>query len=280
MKTLYITDLDGTLLNNEAELSDKSAKLISEAISHGINFTVATARTFATVTELFKDVDMKLPFVLMNGVMLYDPTDKKICSYHSISYTDTEKVCNVYKKHGVFPLIYRCKDDLLEIEYYDTSNAHQMKYIGNRTEANGKRFVYTSDFDCAGKSEVLYIVTLDSYEKLLPLYKDISKIEGVSSVFYRDNYTDCYFLEIFAADVSKASAMLEVKKAVGADRIVAFGDNLNDMEMFRAADMAYAVENACDELKKIATGVIGKNTDDAVAEFIINNTENNHDQTV
>lgn len=277
MKTLYITDLDGTLLNNNAELSEESKKLISDIISRGAYFTVATARTFATVTELFKGIDLKLPFVLMNGVMLYDTSGKRIHSYHSINYECIDTVFEIYKKHGIYPLVYRCKDNLLEIEYYNTDNPYQMKYIGNRTETNGKRFILTSDFDYKGKSEILYIVTLDTYEKILPLYKEISLIEGISCVFYPDNYTDCYFLEIFAADVSKATAMSEVKNIIGADRIVAFGDNLNDIEMFQTADMAYAVENACDELKAIATGVIGKNTDDAVAKFIFKNMENIYD---
>ena len=68
--------------------------------------------------------------------------------------------------------------------------------------------------------------------------------------------------------VSKASGALEVKKILGADKIIAFGDNLNDIPLFEIADECYAVSNAEDELKKIATDVIASNDEDAVAEFI------------
>ena len=275
MKALYVTDLDGTFLNSRAELSDNSKNLISEAINKGADFTLATARTFATVTQMFEGTELKLPVILMNGVMIYDISAKAPVKYHSIGKESTEKVFEAYKKHNIYPLIYRYKKPYLEIEYYDKSNPYQMKYIGNRNEADGKKFVYSPAFDFRGRDEVIYIVTLDIYERLLPLYNDIRKINDISCVFYRDNYTDCYFLEIFAKDVSKASSMLEVKELIGADKIIAFGDNLNDIEMFKASDEAYAVANACDELKNIATGVIGANDEDSVAKYILTHfTEN------
>ena len=89
-------------------------------------------------------------------------------------------------------------------------------------------------------------------------------------MFYRDNYSDMYFLEIISGDVTKASGALEVKNIIGADKIVAFGDNLNDIPLFEIADESYAVSNAEEALKAIATGVIGSNDEDAVAEFILN----------
>ncbi|MBQ3136106.1 MAG: HAD family hydrolase [Clostridia bacterium] len=275
MKTLYITDLDGTFLNSNAVLSDKSKHMLIKAIDNGAFFTVATARTFATVLQMFKDVNINLPLILMNGVMIYDPVKNEIISSHSIKNESIKKVFSVYKKYEILPLVYRQKKNYLEIEYYDTSNPNQMKYVKKRTEASGKRFVYSPVFTDEGKSEVIYIVTLDTYDKLFPLYNELKNISGISCVFYRDNYTDCFFLEIFAESVSKASAMLEVKSITGADRVVVFGDNLNDIEMFKAADEAYAVENACSELKAFATDVIGDNDNDSVAEYILNNCGEN-----
>ncbi|MBQ7116833.1 MAG: HAD family hydrolase [Clostridia bacterium] len=268
MKALYITDLDGTFLNSDAQISENSKKLISQAINRGALFTVATARTFATVMRMFSDIELKIPLVLMNGVMLYDPESKRILSTKVVDCEALKEVFVAYRKHGIFPLIYRNKDSFLEIEYYNTDNQYQMKYVGKRADADGKRFVYSDKFDCEGKSEVIYIVTLDKYETLFPLYEDIKQITGISAVFYSDNYTDCYFLEIFSAGVSKASAMLQVKKLIGAEKTVAFGDNMNDIEMFKYADESYAVDNACNELKGFATGVIGSNNDDAVAKKI------------
>ena len=56
---------------------------------------------------------------------------------------------------------------------------------------------------------------------------------------------------------------------MGYEKIVAFGDNYNDLGMFEAADVSVAVGNACDEVKNAADIVIEKNTEDGVAKFLL-----------
>ncbi len=56
---------------------------------------------------------------------------------------------------------------------------------------------------------------------------------------------------------------------LGCDKVVVFGDGSNDVDMFRTADESYATANACDELKQIATEIIGSNDDNAVAEWLL-----------
>lgn len=67
---------------------------------------------------------------------------------------------------------------------------------------------------------------------------------------------------------SKASAALWLKSSLGCGRLVVFGDEENDVDLFEAADEAYAVANAADVLKAVATGVIGANDEDGVARWL------------
>jgi hydroxymethylpyrimidine pyrophosphatase-like HAD family hydrolase len=76
------------------------------------------------------------------------------------------------------------------------------------------------------------------------------------------------YLEIFTAGTSKAGAIRELAREVGAGRIVVFGDNRNDIAMMQAADHSVAVGNAFDEVKAVASEVIGPNTADSVARWI------------
>ena len=69
-------------------------------------------------------------------------------------------------------------------------------------------------------------------------------------------------------NASKAHGMQKVKELIGCDRVVVFGDALNDLPMFEAADEAYAVSNAAEQLKKVATDVIGSNEQDGVARWL------------
>ena len=74
-------------------------------------------------------------------------------------------------------------------------------------------------------------------------------------------------------NASKANAIRQLKEHLNCDRVVAFGDGENDVDMFEIADEGYAVENAVDELKAIATQVIGSNDEDAVAKWLMQNAE-------
>ena len=72
MKKLFITDLDGTLLNSESQVSHRSAKIISDLSQHGTLITVATARTPATVERLLQNTLTTPPAIVMTGASLWD----------------------------------------------------------------------------------------------------------------------------------------------------------------------------------------------------------------
>ena len=62
-----------------------------------------------------------------------------------------------------------------------------------------------------------------------------------------------------------------MKDYLHCEKVVVFGDGKNDVDMFEKADECYAVENAVEELKKIATRIIGHHDDDAVAKWLKEN---------
>ena len=69
---------------------------------------------------------------------------------------------------------------------------------------------------------------------------------------------------------TKAHAARQLAKLLNCDRIVAFGDSVNDIPLFEAADERYAVANSADILKARATAVIKSNDEDGVADWLIN----------
>lgn len=95
------------------------------------------------------------------------------------------------------------------------------------------------------------------------------RTNGFSRNYQPDTYdTDEYWYEIYREDVSKANAALKLKELVGADELIVFGDNTNDISMFTVADRCYAVSNATDKLKELATGIIRSNEQGGVPVFI------------
>ena len=269
MKTLFISDLDGTFLNSNGEISKRSAEIISELTDKGVMFSVATARTYATVMKMFEGIRLSYPLVLMNGVTIYNPINKEIISSHPIPTELGNKIIKEFRSRDIEPMLYFQCADTLEIYYSKLTNEYQKKYVAQRTECSGKKFVHSPTPVLIEGKNLVYIVSLDKYENIKDIYEAVSELEDAHCMFYKDNYSDMYFLEIISGTVSKASGALEVKEIVGADKIIAFGDNLNDIPLFEIADEAYAVSNAESKLKAIASATIGSNDEDAVAEFIL-----------
>lgn len=71
------------------------------------------------------------------------------------------------------------------------------------------------------------------------------------------------------AEATKARAILRLKELLGCGHVVSFGDAVNDISLFEASDECYAVGNAVDELKKIASGIILSNEEDGVTRWLI-----------
>ena len=68
---------------------------------------------------------------------------------------------------------------------------------------------------------------------------------------------------------TKAQAVLELKERLGCQKVVCFGDGINDLPMFAAAEEGYAVANACQALKDAASAVIDSAEQDGVAKKLL-----------
>ena len=106
------------------------------------------------------------------------------------------------------------------------------------------------------KGEIIYFCVLGNESLIRSAADGISSIEGIKYTFYRDAYDgDTWYLEVFDKAASKAHAVDFLREYTGADEVVCFGDNLNDLPMFERADLAVAVEGAVDEVKKRADSI-------------------------
>lgn len=269
MKKLYISDLDGTLLNENALLSEETEKELNLLIEKGINFTVATARTYATVEKMLKNVNISVPVVLMNGVAIFDLKTKKYVSVQKISDNGKNVLFETIRKYIHSGFVFCIDNDELSTFYENTNSPNAKQFIEERERLYKKKFTKVNSFnECMNKNVVYYSIN-DKKEKLKEAYNAISKCTDLHVEFYRDIYnTEHWYLEVCSSEASKKNAVNTLRKLFGFDHIISFGDNLNDIPMFEASDEAYAVMNAKDEVKKAATGVIDSNINNGVVKFI------------
>lgn len=104
------------------------------------------------------------------------------------------------------------------------------------------------------------------------MYEGLSGIEGLCLQRYHNTRDDnIWYLEAFDARASKGKGVEFLRREYGFSKVVGFGDNLNDISLFKACDEGYAVENAKPALKERANAVIGSNRADGVAKWLENN---------
>lgn len=264
---IYISDLDGTLLNKEGSLSITSKDLLNEAIKNKINFTIATARTPATVINILKGVNITLPIITMNGATIYDIKNNKYIHSNFINNSLVTKIKNILSKHNIGFFIYTLKNNHLYVYHNKLTNLAQTEFLNNRKSNKYKTFLEES---LPSDSKVLYFTMLDTKENIEKIYTEVKNIPEISIAKYKDVYSDCYNLEIYHINSTKAKAIEQFKNYYHFDKLITFGDNKNDIPMFNISDECYAVSNAVSSLKEISTRVIGSNTEDSVATFINN----------
>lgn len=269
-KRLYISDLDGTLLNCCKEVSGFTRDTLNSLIEKGVNFSIASARTAASAIKILSGLNINIPVVFMNGVVVYDLCRNKYIKTEYIPVKAAEAIVNTLQEFGITGFMYAVKNDNLTT-YYENLNSPVMKdFHDERVKKYYKSFEQIDSFaKRLMENEIIYFCLIDEYDKLSGVLERLKQYSDIDSVLYRDIYTEKHwYLEIHSHKASKRNAVDFLRNYCKFSKITGFGDNLNDIPLFMACDESYAVANAVDELKGIATGVIADNQSDAVARFI------------
>ena len=269
-RTLYVTDLDGTLLDNGARISDKTAAMLNRLIADGAAVTVASARGVTGVGLVAGgEVDFRLPLILMNGAIFYN-LDKKLVGDACVWDTETTmKVLRICENAGRTPFLYRVHEGQMLVEFVRLSSEGELRFFNERNVRHSGFYKQVEQYHISDGGCV-YISMQDSAEVLAPIREKLMLLDDVDTVMYHDIYNEGnWFLEASSARSGKGNAVSRLREQTQAERVVVFGDNLNDMSMFEVADVRCAVENAHPDLIAAADCVIGSNDNDGVAEFIM-----------
>lgn len=265
-KTLFVSDLDGTLLNSNEEVSEYSAGVINSLVEKGMVFSYATARSGITASRVTEKITVGLPVIVYNGTFILDSISGQMLFANFFSRESVFEIKEIMENDSVYPIVYSY-----------LNGAEKFSYVPEKLNEGTAEFLATRSGDIRDNpissanhlydGNVFYVTCIDDADKLLAIYKKLKS--KYSCCYHRDIYSHRLWLEIMPQNVSKAEAALRLKKLLGCNRIVAFGDAKNDIPMFKIADECYAVSNAAQELKAIATDIIKSNNENGVAEWLL-----------
>ena len=272
-KTLYVSDMDGTLMGADSRLSQRTVDILNDLIARqGLLFTVATARTTATVVPLMQAVHATLPFIILSGAALWNPVERRIEQVQAIPAEEVTRACAIFERHGVRPFVYRQHGNVIHTHHYGTLSQVEHEFVEARRYTPYKHFLLGDASYHTSDDATMLIFAMSHGNALEQIYHEVRQQVHCSPILYYDNNDkQLALLEVYAEGCNKAAAVRCLSQQVGADRVVAFGDNNNDLPMLQAADHGVAVANAVPALLTAADEVIGPNTDDSVAQYLMNN---------
>jgi 5-amino-6-(5-phospho-D-ribitylamino)uracil phosphatase len=270
-KYLYVSDLDGTLLDGEGHLSEDSIKRLNKLIDKGLNFTIATARNYDSAYPLLKDINLKHPVILFNGVYLTElHTGANLEFSDFISLDIIRKMISIVDAHNIEPFVYTYGDKHL-VYYRNANNLGAQSYLevisSDQRACKVDRFVFSQSESVSG------FLLIDSVEVLEPVYNELKSLysDELNIYFAPDvSNPNFFWLQGFHQEANKGKMLKQMTQFLGISlsNTVVFGDYLNDLDMFKVAGHAIAVENALPEVKLAADHVISSNIDKGVILYL------------
>ena len=273
MKELYISDLDGTLLNKNSQLSSRSEVLLKSMLKSGLNFTVASLRSIESIKTIFKNIPLQYPIIELNGAFITDFESRRKLVINAIAPNIVAPVYQTILTKGLTSAIMSYDGVNDHLSFTHEMSAGLTWLWGNRKSANDKRLRKINHVD-AIKNDAWICLTIiderdvctDCKQQLESEFADDINVNILDSL----DTPGLGWMSITAKSASKYNAIQTLKNEFGFDhhKIICFGDQPIDIPMFQAADFSVAVSNAASDVKLKADQVIGDHQSDAVVEWI------------
>lgn len=258
--TIVASDLDGTLLAPDHQLSPFSKSILKELHQQGFTFVFATGRHHIDVAQIREQAGIPAYMITSNGARVHDLNDKEMYS-KNIDKEIVQPIIDLVKK-----------DPNIRINVYQNND-----WLISREDEELKKFNSTSQFhyslfdvDNAPTGGIAKLFFIYSDHDYLVQYED--KINQQFGEQVNAAFSTPWCLEVMAAEVSKGAALEAVAKSLhlSLEHCIAFGDGMNDVEMLSMAGKGLVMETAHEKVKRALPDneVIGSNVDHAVAVYL------------
>lgn len=247
---IFVSDLDGTLLNGNQRISRRTAETIKKSQSMGIRWIIATGRSWGTVYPLLEEAGLKTDVVLLNGAE-FRTSDGNVIFEEAINHADARKIVRDLLDHGMDVEVNTDKGDF----------STNIDVCCTALEFPDFNLFWS---ECHKVLKIFAFLQTDLFrvDKAKDLMRKRPGISVTSSAAWNIEIT---------AEAAKKGKMLErvvQNDGVSKDRVVVFGDGENDKSMFQAFCNTCAMGNAVPMIRSLAERVITCNTEDGVAREV------------
>jgi len=264
LSKLLCVDLDGTLLDDDKNISTGNIKAIEEMIARGHKFAIVTGRplTSALIVARENGLDREGSFIAtFNGGQIYDCSKGCVISETRMPMEYAEYVFKKADEAGLHIHTYDDKNVIC------ASKSPELDFYLKNTKLEG--VITENPLDYITKNPIkLIVMSMEGRKVLEPFRDSIAKwCEGkLSSIF-----SNPHLLEYSSPEIGKGNAIRMLAGILGVDiaDVIACGDEENDLSMIEAAGVGVAMVNGTDEVKSVADYITeNSNNEDGISEVI------------
>lgn len=267
MYKLVAIDLDGTLLNDDKNISAHNYNILQEIIAKGIKVVIATGRTYTAAKQYHNTLKLDTPIISCNGGYIYNPKTQRVLSGTEISKFKVDKILKVLKKHEVFFQFYTAKSIYAkELKYLVENWNERNKILSDEDKINIELIDVKENFLQNINDPIYKFLAIEKdKEKYEAIIKDLNEIADLEIV---SSFSGA--IDIMTSGISKGNAVEEVCKYYNIDleESIGIGDNNNDISMLLKAGLGIAMKNGTELAKKSASVIAEENTDDGVGKIL------------
>ncbi|MDR3628040.1 MAG: HAD family hydrolase [Ignavibacteriaceae bacterium] len=262
---IIAADLDGTLLSNDAEISDRAKHLIKELKKKGVLFTFASGRLHCALTSYAEELGLDVPLISLDGSIIKNHRDGNVI-YESFVPARYVKKALMYSEQFLLNIAL-CHADSI---YYTERNA----VIPQMIEKFGARYEEVLKYNGL-VNNTLEITIASDYKDNIKYVRDRMRFPhtfGLNiSYFKSHSHNGIYYLEIRKKSTNKGKALKILLRSLGIrqSETAVIGDWYNDISLFLPGVLKVTLNNSLPELKRIADVEISKdNNNNGAAEFL------------
>ena len=265
---LVVFDLDGTLLNRESAISDYTSETLRLLSQRDIAYTVATGRTLHGARAVLDGHQFRLPQAYKNGVMIWHPETEQFSSGATLTPAELDNVVRACLAESLTPFVCTLDADAGSTVYHSPTLTEIERDLIRRLGVEDAVKVGDLD-DMPGDATITHVNAIgdgDAITSVLHSVNDEPHLVAYSGIAIENE--KWRWLDVHHSDASKGGAIETMKRLLGVERVICFGDSDNDLSMFAAADESYAPANANENIRSAATAVIGHHDDEGIARFL------------
>lgn len=264
---LIALDLDGTLLTDEQHISPYTKQVLLESIAAGHIVVIATGRPHRSSIQYYHKLGLTTPMVNFNGALIHHPLNQKWDVLHSPMENRTAlSIVDACYELEVNNILAEVEDNV----YLDRHDDHFIKLFKTTQHDSKMKSPFTiGNIKNKLKEDPTSLLIHPREEHIEDLTNHLND-QHAELVEHRIWGAPLNVFEVIKKGMNKAVGLRNIARYynIPKERIIAFGDEDNDLEMIDYAGVGVAMGNAISELKSIAKHVTLSNEEDGIGDFL------------